>query len=225
MDNQNIKLNNFIDETKENKKNLRRSSIKRQNIGKSLKRLSFSNKIYQDESITKIPAFQKIPLLKSNMKSKNILTKKFTIFIIIINFILPGIGTMFSCLLIDDEKIRRGFYALGFCSLITSPLIIGYLLSLLSSYFFYKCYLSNKSIERFLYSINKIQQEWTNIFIYNLYIIIINLYLTKYIEKRIYKYCKIFLLYIVKWIKKEKSINLKLINSNKNYSRNEINNI
>ena len=160
MDNQNIKLNNFIDETKENKKNLkRRSSIKRQNIGKSLKRLSFSNKIYQDESITKIPAFQKIPLLKSNMKSKNILTKKFTIFIIIINFILPGIGTMFSCLLIDDEKIRRGFYALGFCSLITSPLIIGYLLSLLSSYFFYKCYLSNLSIERFLYSINKNQQK------------------------------------------------------------------
>ena len=159
MDKQNVKKNNFIDETKENKKNLRRSSIKRQNIGKSLKRLSFSNKIYQDESITKIPALQKVPQIKSNMKSKNILTKKLTIIIIITNFILPGIGTMFSCLLIDDEKIRRGFYALGFCSLITSPLIIGYLLSLLSSYFFYKCYLSNSSIERFLYSINKNQQK------------------------------------------------------------------
>ena len=160
MDKQNVKKNNFIDETKENKKELkRRSSIKRQNIGKSLKRLSFNNKIYQDESITKIPALQKVPQIKSNMKSKNILTKKLTIIIIITNFILPGIGTMLSCLFIDDEKIRRGFYALGFCSLITSPLIIGYLLSLLSSYFFYKCYLSNLSIERFLYSINKNQQK------------------------------------------------------------------
>ena len=160
MDKQNVKMNNYIDERKENIKNLKkRSSIKRQNIGKSLKRLSFNHKIYQDESITKIPALQKVSQLKSNIKSKNLLSKKLTIFIIVINFILPGVGTMISCLQIDDEKIRRGFYALGFCSLITSPLIIGYFLSLLSSYFFYKCYLSNSSIERFLYSINKIQQK------------------------------------------------------------------
>ena len=115
----------------------RRSSIKRKNIGKSIRNLSNSNSINQEEFLTKLPTLQKVPILKSNMKSVYPLSKQFVISIIILNFILPGVGTMISCIKIDDIKVRRGFYALGFCSFITSPILIGYFLSLLSSFFFW----------------------------------------------------------------------------------------
>ena len=157
MEIKDVKKNNYLnDPNSKNTKNIRRrSSIKRKNIGKSIRNLSNSNSINQEEFLTKLPTLQKVPILKSNMKSVYPLSKRFVISIIILNFILPGVGTMISCIKIDDIKVRRGFYALGFCSFITSPILIGYFLSLLSSFFFYKCYLSHESIERFLYSINK----------------------------------------------------------------------
>ena len=161
MELKDVKKNNYLNDpiSKKIKNTRRRSSIKRKNIGKSIRNLSNSNSINQEEFLTKLPTLQKVPILKSNMKSVYPLSKRFVISIIILNFILPGVGTMISCLKIEDIQLKKSFYALGFCSLITSPLIIGYILSLISSYFFYKCYLSNSSIERFLYSINKIQQK------------------------------------------------------------------
>ena len=155
MEKKNIRFNNYLNENKTNKNSRRRSSIRKSSLGKSLKRLSFHNKVLEEEFSNKIPSLQKVGRIKSNMKSIHSLSKKFTILIIFINFILPGVGTMISCIKIDDIKVRRGFYALGFCSFITSPILIGYFLSFLSSFFFYKCYLSHLSIERFLYSINK----------------------------------------------------------------------
>ena len=150
-----IKKNNFLNVEQSNKKNIRRrSSIKRRNIGKIIKTSSINNSNNkEDELITNIPKLKKNTEIRSTMKSIFPLSKKFTILIIIINFILPGIGTLISCLKIDDRKIRRTFFTLGFCSFITSPLIIGYLLSLISSYFFYKCYSSHLSIERYLFNI------------------------------------------------------------------------
>ena len=163
MENNDVKKNNFLNVEKTNKKNIRRrSSIKRQNIGKIIKTASIKNINNKDEElITNIPKLKKTTEMKSTMKSVFPLSKQFTILIIIINFILPGIGTLISCLKIDDKKIRRTFYILGFCSFITSPLIIGYLLSLISSYFFYKCYSSRLSIERYLYDINKFKKYYS----------------------------------------------------------------
>ena len=163
MDNNDIKKNNFLNVEQSNKKNIRRrSSIKRRNIGKIIKTSSLNNSNNKDdELITNIPKLKKNTEIRSKMKSIFPLSKKFTILIIIINFILPGIGTLISCLKIDDKKIRRTFYTLGFCSFITSPLIIGYLLSLISSYFFYKCYSSHLSIERYLYNINKFNNYYS----------------------------------------------------------------
>ena len=160
-DNNDVMKNNFINVDKTNKKVLRRrSSIKRQNIGKITKAIkNMSSK--DDELLSNIPKLKKNTEIKSTMQSVFPLTKKFTIFIIIINFILPGIGTLISCLKIDDRKIRRTFFTLGFCSFITSPLIIGYLLSLISSYFFYKCYSSHLSIERYLFNINKFRNYYS----------------------------------------------------------------
>jgi hypothetical protein len=163
MENNDVKKNNFLNVEKTNKKNIRRrSSIKRQNIGKIIKTASIKNINNKDEElITNIPKLKKTTEMKSTMKSVFPLSKQFTILIIIINFILPGIGTLISCLKIDDKKIRRTFYTLGLCSFITSPLIIGYLLSLISSYFFYKCYSSRLSIERYLYDINKFKKYYS----------------------------------------------------------------
>ncbi len=163
MENNDVKKNNFLNVEKSNKKNIRRrSSIKRQNIGKIIKTASIKNiNNKDDELITNIPKLKKTTEMKSTMKSVFPLSKQFTILIILINFILPGIGTLISCLKIDDKKIRRTFYTLGFCSFITSPLIIGYLLSLISSYFFYKCYSSRLSIERYLYDINKFKKYYS----------------------------------------------------------------
>ena len=163
MENNDVKKNNFLNVEKTNKKNIRRrSSIKRQNIGKIIKTASIKNiNNKDDELITNIPKLKKNTEIRSKMKSIFPLSKKFTIFIIIINFILPGIGTLISCLKIDDRKIRRTFFTLGFCSFITSPLIIGYLLSLISSYFFYKCYSSHLSIERYLFNINKFRNYYS----------------------------------------------------------------
>jgi len=160
-DNNDVMKNNFINVDKTIKKVLRRrSSIKRQNIGKITKAIkNMSSK--DDELLSNIPKLKKNTEIKSTMQSVFPLTKKFTIFIIIINFILPGIGTLISCLKIDDRKIRRTFFALGFCSFIISPLIIGYLLSLISSYFFYKCYSYHLSIERYLFNINKFRNYYS----------------------------------------------------------------
>ena len=104
MDNTDIKKNNFINVEESNKKNIRRrSSIKRQNIGKITKAIkNMSSK--DDELLSNIPKLKKNTEIKSTMQSVFPLTKKFTIFIIIINFILPGIGTLISCLKIDDKK-------------------------------------------------------------------------------------------------------------------------
>ena len=63
---------------------------------------------------------------------------------------LPGVGTVSACRRIKNEQLKKAFSALGVVSLITAPIIVGYLLSISSCIFFYKCYIKEISIDEFV---------------------------------------------------------------------------
>ena len=64
-----------------------------------------------------------------------------------------------TILAVKKEKIKKAFSALGIVSLLTAPLIIGYLLSISSSIFFYKCYIKELTIDEY---VTLIQNEYKN---------------------------------------------------------------
>ena len=96
---------------------------------------------------------------KISIGKKRLLTKWFIFCIILTNVVLPGVGTVSACRRIKKEKIKKAFSALGILSLLTAPLIIGYLLSISSSIFFYKCYIKELTIDEY---VTLIQNEYKN---------------------------------------------------------------
>lgn len=96
---------------------------------------------------------------KISIGKKRLLTKWFLFCIILTNVLLPGVGTVSACRRIKKEKLKKSFSALGIVSLITAPLIIGYLLSISSSIFFYKCYIKELTIDEY---VNLIHNEYKN---------------------------------------------------------------
>ena len=85
----------------------------------------------------------------------NILTRSLIFIIIIFNIFIPGIGTIISCKTITNQETKRTLYALGLISLITAPILIGFFISIGTSFLLYSCYENQKSIEDFILDIEK----------------------------------------------------------------------
>lgn len=96
---------------------------------------------------------------KISIGKKKLLTKWFLFCILLTNILLPGVGTVSACRRIKEEKLKKAFSALGVVSLITAPIILGYLLSISSSIFFYKCYIKELTIDEY---VTLIQNEYKN---------------------------------------------------------------
>ena len=88
-----------------------------------------------------------IILPKTIPNPKLLLSKSFICYIIISNILVPGTGTIAACRKIKEDNLRTGFYTLGILSLLTAIFVIGYILSIITSIFFYKCYINSLSIE------------------------------------------------------------------------------
>ena len=87
---------------------------------------------------------------KKRTEKKRLITKWFLFCILLTNILLPGVGTVTACRRIKNEQLKKAFSALGVVSLITAPIIVGYLLSISSCIFFYKCYIKEISIDEFV---------------------------------------------------------------------------
>ena len=87
---------------------------------------------------------------KKRTEKKRLITKWFLFCILLTNILLPGVGTVSACRRIKNEQLKKALSALGVVSLITAPIIVGYLLSISSCIFFYKCYIKEISIDEFV---------------------------------------------------------------------------
>lgn len=96
---------------------------------------------------------------KTKQDPKLLLSKSFIFYIIISNILVPGTGTIAACRKIKEENLRKGFFTLGILSLLTAIFVIGYILSIITSIFFYKCYINSLSIEE---SVSIIQGKENN---------------------------------------------------------------
>ena len=96
---------------------------------------------------------------KTKIEKKRLLTKGFLFGMLLSNILLPGVGTVSACRRIKKEQLKKAFSALGVVSLITAPIIVGYLLSISSSIFFYKCYIKEISIDEY---VTLIQNSYKN---------------------------------------------------------------
>jgi hypothetical protein len=67
--------------------------------------------------------------------------------ILILNLVLPGLGTWIGCTLIEDKKIKHDHYGLGLCQLLTSPFLLGWCFAFCHSYLFITAYHMHCSIE------------------------------------------------------------------------------